>query len=283
MQRLPMRMKAGPVAGLALFLCACSPSAGDQATDDVADTGNDVATANFVNRMAGAEQPKPPSQPFQQAEKTDLLEFLYAWPAQASAVPEIAAKFRKDMESGKADALKMAADDRKSAQQSGFPFHAHSLETRWTVAADTQRFLSLRSSRYTYTGGAHGMTGYDVLLWDKARKRETSVQALMTSPAVFAEAIRTSFCDGLDKARAKKRGGPIMRGDDPFTQCIDPMKEVLVPTSRGGKLIDRIVVVVGPYSAGSYAEGTYEVPLAVDVAMLKTIKTEYQDAFAGAP
>ena len=280
MQHILMRRRAGPVAGLALFLCACTPSADEQPTQ-AADNGADAATANFVNRMAGQEQPKPPSKPFQQAEKTDLLEFLYAWPAQASAVPEIAAKLRKDMESGKADALKMAADDRKSAQQSGFPFHAHSLETRWTVAADTPRFLSLRSSRYTYTGGAHGMTGYDVLLWDKARKRETSVQALMTSPKAFAEAIRGTFCDGLDKARAKKRGGPIIRGDDPFTECIDPMKEVLVPTSRGGKLIDQIVVVIGPYSAGSYAEGTYEVPLPVNAAMRTAIKTEYQDAFAG--
>ena len=280
MQRVLMRRKAGPVAGLALFLCACTPSADEQPTQ-AADNGADAATANFVNRMAGQEQPKPPSKPFQQAEKTDLLEFLYAWPAQASAVPEIAAKLRKDMESGKADALKMAADDRKSAQQSGFPFHAHSLETRWTVAADTPRFLSLRSSRYTYTGGAHGMTGYDVLLWDKARKRETSVQALMTSPKAFAEAIRGSFCDSLDKARAKKRGGPIIRGDDPFTECIDPMKEVLVPTSSGGKLIDQIVVVIGPYSAGPYAEGTYEVPLEVGASMRKAIKTEYQNAFAG--
>lgn len=171
MQQSMMRKKAGPVAGLALFLCACTPTASDQ-PEGRADKGEDAATANFLNRMAGAEQPKPPSEPFQQAEKTDLLEFLYAWPAEASAVPQITAKLRKDMESGKVDALKMAADDRKSAQQSGFPFHAHSLETRWTVAADTPRFLSLRSSRYTYTGGAHGMTGYDVLLWDKARKRK---------------------------------------------------------------------------------------------------------------
>ncbi len=282
MQRFSMQKKVGPVAGLALFLCACTSSAGDQSAEG-ADTGNDAATLNFVDRMAGAEQPKPPSDPFQQAEKTDLLEFGYAWPAQASAVPQIAAKLRKDMESGKADALKMATDDRKSAQQSGFPFHAHSLETRWTVAADTPRFLSLRSSRYTFTGGAHGMTGYNVLLWDKARKRETSVKALMTTPAAFADAIRKPFCDGLDQARAKKRGGPVMRGDDPFTECVDPMKEVLVPTSRDGKLIDRIVVVIGPYSAGPYAEGTYEVPLPVDAAMLKAIKTEYQDAFAGAP
>jgi hypothetical protein len=244
---------------------------------------NDIATANFVDRMAGEEQPAPPAKAFQQSEKTGLLEFLYAWPAEAAAVPAIEAKFRKDMEKGRADALKMAEEDRKSAQQSDFPFHAHSLETRWTVAADTPRFLSLQSSRYTYTGGAHGMTGYDALLWDKARKRETSIRAVMTSPAAFAEAIHGRFCDGLDKARAKKRGGPIMRGDDPFTQCIDPMKEVLVPVSNGGALIDAIKIVIGPYSAGPYSEGTYEVALPVDAAMRKAIKTEYQDAFAGAP
>jgi hypothetical protein len=268
---------------LALLLCACSPSPKDEAASGAQDSRNDIATANFVNRMAGEEQPAPPAKPFQQSEKTGLMEFLYAWPAEAAAVPAIEAKFRKDMETGRADALKMAEEDRKSAQQSGFPFHAHSLETRWTVAADTPRFLSLQSSRYTYTGGAHGMTGYDALLWDKARKRETSIRAVMTSPSDFAAAIHDRFCDGLDKARAKKRGGPIMRGDDPFTQCIDPMKEVLVPVSSGGKLIDAIKVVIAPYSAGPYSEGTFEVVLPVDAAMRKAIKTEYQDAFTGTP
>jgi len=277
------RGKAGPFLGLALLLCACSPSPEDEAASGPQDRRNDIATANFVDRMAGEEQPAPPAKAFQQSEKTGLLEFLYAWPAEAAAVPAIEAKFRKDMETGRADALKMAEQDRKSAQQSGFPFHAHSLETRWTVAADTPRFLSLQSSRYTYTGGAHGMTGYDALLWDKARKRETSIRAVMTSPAAFAEAVHGRFCDGLDQARAKKRGGPIMRGDDPFTQCIDPMKEVLVPVSSSGALIDAIKIVIGPYSAGPYSEGTYEVALPVDAAMRKAIKTEYQDAFAGAP
>ena len=28
-----------------------------------------------------------------------------------------------------------------------------------------------------------------------------------------------------------------MRGDDPFTDCIDPMSETIVPTSKDGKLI----------------------------------------------
>jgi hypothetical protein len=71
----------------------------------------------------------------------------------------------------------------------------------------------------------------------------------------------------------------VVRGDDDFTQCIDPMEQVLVPTSSDGKLIDSMTVVVGPYNAGPYAEGSYDVKLPVDAAMRKAIKTEYQDGF----
>lgn len=268
--------QATSLVGVALLLGACSS---EQSAATPEDHASDPAVTNFANRMAGVPEPLPPAEAFDRVEKTDLLEFAYAWPAPAASVSFIADKFRKAMEAGRADALKMAADDRKSAQQSGFPFRAHSLETRWTVTADTPRFLSLQSATYTYTGGAHGMTGYDALLWDKARKRETSIRALMTSPESFAAAIRDRFCRALDKARAEKRGGPIMRGDDPFTECVDPMKEVLVPVSKDGKLIDAITVVIGPYSAGPYSEGTYEVPLPVDAAMRNAIKTEYQGAF----
>lgn len=241
----------------------------------------DEATTRFVNRMSGAPQPPPPAKPVEQSEKTDALEFVYAWPAQAQQIPVLADKFRKAMDLAKADALKMAKDDQKSAQQSGYPFRAHSLETRWTVTADTPRFLALQSETYGYTGGAHGMTGYDSLLWDKARKRETSIEATMTSSAAFAAAIRDRFCAALDKAREKKRGAPVKRDDDDFNKCIDPMKEVLVPTSRDGKLIDGITVVIAPYSAGPYAEGSYEIALPMDAAIHKAIKTEYQDGFAG--
>ncbi|NIJ17094.1 DUF4163 domain-containing protein [Sphingobium vermicomposti] len=273
-------LRTGPFAGAALLLCACSASGPDEVANQ--DGPADVAATNFLNRMAGADAPPAvTAEPFEESSKSGVLEFLYAWPAQVSAVPELRAKLRKDMTEGKADALKMAEQDRKSARESGFPFHAHSLETRWTVSADTPRFLALQSSTYSYTGGAHGMTGYKALLWDKVRRRETSFQAVMTSPTAFADAIHDRFCTGLDKARAAKRGGPIApRGDDPFSACIDPMKEVLTLTSKSGKLIDGVTVVIGPYSAGPYSEGSYEVFLPVDAAMRNAIKTEYQDAFA---
>ncbi len=269
------------LAGL-LLASACSAEKDDQAANAApSNAASNAAAIRFVDRMAGTPPAPPPAKAFERSEKTGLLEFAYAYPAQAAAIPALVAKFGEAMETGKADALRMARDDSASAKRSGFPFHAHSLETRWTVAADTPRFLSLQSETYVFTGGAHGMTGYEALLWDKARERETSMAAVMTSPAAFAAAIRAGFCHRLDQARAEKRGQPVVRGDDDFTQCIDPMKEVLVPTSSDGKLIDAVTVVIGPYSAGPYAEGSYRIALPVDAAMRKAIKTEYQDGFAG--
>ncbi|MDX3900256.1 MAG: DUF4163 domain-containing protein [Sphingobium sp.] len=265
------------LAGL-LLPSACSAEKDDRAADNAP---ANVAAIRFADRMAGTPPAPPPAKAFERSEKTDLLEFIYAYPAQAAAIPALAAKFGEAMETGRADALRMARDDSRSAKQAGYPFRAHSLETRWTVAADTPRFLSLQSETYVFTGGAHGMTGHDALLWDKARGRETSMAAVMTSPAAFAAAIHAGFCDRLDRARAEKRGQPVVRGDDDFTQCIDPMKEVLVPTSKEGKLIDAVTVVIGPYSAGPYAEGSYRIALPVDAAMRNAIKTEYQDGFAG--
>lgn len=263
------------VPAAALVVGACTPS---QDKDSGNATAN-AAASRYVGNMVGAEAPTPPAKPFAEKDKSAFLEFSYAYPAQAAAVPDLVEKFAKDMASSKADALAMAKEDSAAAKESGFPFRPHSVETQWRVAADTPRFLALQSESYVYTGGAHGMTGYEALLWDKARKRETSIKALMTSPAAFAAAIREPFCAALDKQRAEKRGEPVVRGDDEFTKCIDPIEQILVPTSKDGKLIDSITVVVGPYNAGPYAEGSYDVPLPVDASMRKAIKTEYQDGF----
>ncbi|MCI4589931.1 DUF4163 domain-containing protein [Sphingobium sp. BYY-5] len=279
-----MRAKFIQVRGLvpaaAALLVACSPS---QDKDGAAgNAAANAAAARFVDRMAGTPPPAPPApsgHAFEEKDKSDFLEFSYSYPAQAAAVPFLVEKFGKERTSSKADALKMAKDDSASAKRSDYPFRPHSLETQWSVAADTPRFLSLQSQTYVYTGGAHGMTGYDAVLWDKARNRETSVKALMTTPAAFAAAIHDRFCAELDKQRAEKRGEPVVRSDDDFTKCIDPMEQVLVPTSQDGKLIDSMTFVIGPYSAGPYAEGSYEVALPVDTAMRNAIKTEYQDGF----
>lgn len=275
-------MRTGGQAALAL-LCAATLTLGacrQASADGKGDGVDNMAAARFVDRMVGTPLPPPPAKAFLAQGKSDLLDYSYAYPAQAAAIPFLVGKFSKEQAQSKADAVKLARDDQASAAASGFPFRGHSLDTKWVVAGDTPRFLSLRSETYVFTGGAHGMTGYDSLLWDKARKRETSVKAVMTSPAAFSAAIRDRFCTELDRQRSEKRGEPVVPGDDDFTKCIDPMKQVLAFTSRDGKLIDGATVIVGPYSAGPYSEGSYDIALPVDAAMRAAIKTEYQDGFA---
>lgn len=270
----------GPLLLAALWLGGCSGQGNGASTHDDAMPGAEATS--FAENMTGARRPAaPPAKAVSVAEKTDLLEFAFSYPSPAASIPAIASRLDADMRRSKADATAMAREDKAAATQAGFPFHTHSLETKWTVAADTPRLLSLRSETYVFTGGAHGMTGYGALVWDKQRQRETSLSAMMVAPSAFAAAIRESFCKGLDAERTKKRGAPVARGDDDFTKCIDPMKEVLVPASTDGNRIDRVTIVIAPYSAGPYAEGSYEVELPVDAAMLKAIKPEYHVAFAG--
>lgn len=222
---------------------------------------------------------EPAPKPYKVEQDSDLLEFSYAYPAEAAAVPAIVTKFSEEEKQGKADALQMAAEDKK-ARDKDFPFNPHALETSWSVHADSPRFLSLLKETYVFTGGAHGMMAYSPLLWDRQNRRELSFEAIMTTPAAFDAAVRDRFCDALDAERAKKRGEPVARSDDMFNDCVDPLKQVLVPEGSKGKPIDRVTVVIGPYEAGPYAEGSYEIPLKVDAVMLKAIKPEYRDAFS---
>lgn len=261
------------VAG-AILVAGCSREAAPPAAT------NNAAAASPARPTQPPKVPVPATEAFSVEDRSDLLDFGYSYPAQAAAVPEIADKLRDRMRDTKEDALAMAREDRKAAKDSGYPFRQHSLETHWSVEADTPRFLSLIGETYTYTGGAHGMTGYATLLWDRQDGREISVPALMTSQGAFAKAVGDRFCDALDAAREEKRGEPVKRGADDFSDCIDPLRQTLVPMSENGKAIDRIEVVIGPYEAGPYAEGSYEIPLAVDAAMLSAVKPEYRAAFA---
>jgi hypothetical protein len=266
------RSAAAAIAFLAVAACAQPQPAEEHAA-------NSQASATPPGQLAPTPvDPKP----YKVEQDNDLLEFSYAYPAEAAAIPAIVTKLSAEEKRGKTDALQMASEDKKERGKSDFPFNPHSLETSWSVHGDSPRFLSLLSETYVFTGGAHGMTAYGALLWDREANREATFQTVLTSPTAFDKAVRDRFCDALDKARAEKRGEPVTRSDEMFDDCIDPMKQTLVLEGEKGKPIDRILVVIGPYEAGPYAEGSYEIPLKVDAAMLKAIKPEYQAAFTAA-
>jgi len=265
---------------LTMPLAACSSSGPDAAVNTVENAANVAAAEN----AALAEPPPAPlGKAFSVKDRNDLLEFSYKYPGEAAGVPEIVSVLKTDMDKGRAGALRDAEAGRRESKANGFPFNAYSLETEWKVRGDTPRFLSIASETYIFSGGAHGMTAYDALLWDRGQRRLLKTTDLFTSPAAFATAARPGFCKALDAARAEKRKGygedAVASPDDPFNACVDPLKQTLVPVGKKG-MLSAIRVIIGPYEAGPYVEGSYEIDVPVTGAVLAAVKPEYRGAFA---
>jgi hypothetical protein len=224
-----------------------------------------------------------------------LFEFLY--PDEAYAIPPLRTWFDKTLATTRS---KFIADTRK-ARDDAFErrerFRRYSLITRWRTAAETERFLSLSSFHYTFTGGAHGMMSFASMVWDRQAKVRRPVPTLFVSKTALGKAIRTPFCAELDRMRAIKREAPLSTARTaPFEECIDPMAEAIVLTTSQpdldaghddaalkGRKFDHLLVFVAPYSAGPWSEGAYEVKLPVTDAVLKAVAPRYRAAFMLAP
>jgi hypothetical protein len=213
--------------------------------------------------------------------KNDLIEFDYAYPAQAAAIPKLKAWLDADIANQQKQITEGAQADRDERKKNGFPFNPYSHSTEWKVVTEIPGWLSLSADRWEYTGGAHGNPWSDSLLWDKAADAKRAPLDLFASKAALSKAIRDPFCDQLDKQRAQKRGAPVNRASgDEFDQCIDPVESTVILGSSDKQHFDRIGVLVGPYAAGPYAEGGYEVTLPVTPAVLAAVKPEYRQYFA---
>ncbi len=270
-----MRIAALPILLLAVVSC----DGGQQP----ADTPSASAEASVE-----AKQPDPSREPARAPaaravsieEENATLAFRYAYPAQAVAIAPMKAFLDGNLEQARRSTMEAGRDDRASAQENGYPYRRHSFEKEWQVVTNTPRFLSLSAETYFYSGGAHGMIAYDAVLWDRTAQERLSPLDVFASPAALSEAIHGAFCDAIDRQRAQKRGGPVERSDTTFNDCIDPVAQTLILGSSNGRAIDRIGFLIGPYAAGSYAEGSYEVTLPVDPAILAAVKPAYRDAFA---
>lgn len=219
------------------------------------------------------------------AQDTADLKFSYTYPAQVRAIPAL-----KGWLDQQAAALrtKMAADaaaDRRDAAKDGRPFNPYEAQRTWKVVTDTPRFLSLSLDRYEYTGGAHGMGNYSALVYDRQTGDRRTPSSFFASDAALRAAIRPAFCRQLDAERRVKRKGDDGPGLPEFNQCIDPVKETVIlgSSTRGG--FDRIGILIAPYDAGPYAEGSYDVTLPVTPAVLAAVRPEWRRYFklAGTP
>ncbi|MDP9421817.1 MAG: DUF4163 domain-containing protein [Pseudomonadota bacterium] len=238
---------------------------------------NDTAPAPAVKPAA------PAPKAFVHDEKSDLIEFHYAWSVEAAAVPQLVARFRKDMEKAKAELIADAREDKAFREKQGFDFNGHNLSTDYRTAGQSTRLLSLSADSGSYTGGAHGNYGTRGLLWDRQAAREIKVADLFFAPSNLDRLLTQRWCDELNEAREEKRGEPV-GGDAMFDECPTLDQIAIIPTDdRGNGRFEMLVLVASPYVAGPYAEGSYDIELKVTPELIAALKIDYRASFEVQP
>jgi Deacetylase PdaC len=263
MRKVSLGVCLGMVGAFALVSCRETPPEPDP-------TPTPTASASATGSPSGARSV---------VEETDDFEFEYAYPAEAGNVPELAALLDARLTRTRAGLVRDSAAARQEARDSGFPFNAYSTGVAWAVVADTPRFLSLSASITSYSGGAHGNMGFDALVWDKEAARALDPAQLFSSPEALEQAIGTALCDQLQRERAARRGQEPT-GEGTFEECVPLADTTLLLGSSNHRAFNRIGVVIGPYVAGPYAEGSYEFTIPVDAEVLAAVREEYRPAFA---
>lgn len=267
----------------ALLLAACGSS-----NDPEAAPSQDASAPAPEDALAGAPDGEGTAAPAPESTagagrsvevSNDLYEFAFSYPDAAGGIAPLKAHLDDRLDRARAELVSSAEEDRASAKKEGFPYHAHSYSAAWKVVTDLPGWLSLSAELYGYTGGAHGMSNFDSLLWDRSTESTRQPLDLFTSPAALSSALRQRFCNALDAERVKRRGAPT-KPDDIFGECIDPVEQTVLLGSSNGKTFDRIGFEIAPYSAGPYAEGSYEVTLPVDGAVMRALKPQYRTSFS---
>ena len=212
-------------------------------------------------------------------ESNDLVEFTYAYPREAAAIAELAAWLDNDRAT-KRDALIAAARrDKAAAEKARFPYRAHSLSQSWQRVSNTPRFLSLSAEIQTYTGGAHGMTNFATLLWDRNRAKQVQPLDLFTSGEAFDAAIRNPFCAGIKRAKAAKGIVAGDASDDASGGCPPASAQTVWLGSSDGRHFDRMTIAIAPYEIGSFAEGSFKINVPVTGALVGAVKDEFKRDF----
>ena len=236
---------------------------------------NDAASAILAPQPVPA---KPEPKPFSFDEKNELIDFHYGWSAEAAAIPQLVDRFRKDMDKVKSKLIAGAREDKAFRDKEGYDFNGFMSSTDYETAGESVRLLSLRADVGDYTGGAHGNHGTNGLLWDRGNAREIKVAGLFAEASNMERLLTQRWCDALNVEREKRRGEA--QDDGIFDDCpkFDDLAVIPSDKNRNGQF-EQILIVASPYVAGPYAEGMYEIELAVTADVIAALKGVYRDNF----
>ena len=149
-----------------------------------------------------------------------------------------------------------------------------------TAAAETTKLFSLKRVSFE-TGGAHPNTLTSGILWDKALKRQIGLADLFRKGADLT-ALDQALCSALNTAkRARVPGGGSLTFDSKPFSCprVATAAFVLTPGDAPGKAAG-LTFLIGPYQAGPYVEGGYEIAVPATV-FRSLVATAYAGEFGG--
>ncbi|MFN3475069.1 MAG: DUF4163 domain-containing protein [Blastomonas sp.] len=261
--RRPAHLILAALAALALpAMAACENSAPDAAESDAPAAGSAAA------------------QPVDFERETDAFALSYIYPAPAAALPKLAAMLDAERARALTEIETQTAEARKDAAANAYPFNPHMLGVKWKVTGETDQILAMVAEISSYSGGAHGNTGYEALLWDKLADKRVQLAALFDNAEAALKPMRERYCAALTNERRQKRGADMGEPDDMFNTCPPFSELVLVPYASDETGFDRMMFIAAPYVAGPYAEGVYEISLPLPGATLDQVRPAYRAAFA---
>ena len=249
-----------------LVLAACSSPA------EVAERTGVEPTASASASSAGAKGKTI-------AQSTDVFDYELSYPAAVAAIPRLAEYIEGDAEKVRSEMVAEAEQMKADSAKNEFPFNPHSYSADWKVVADIPGYLSLSNEFATYSGGAHGMYGLEGYVWDRKNARGFASGDLFIAPDFLGGTMGSAVCDALNRERKKRRGDEAM-SDGIFNDCPSLDEATILVGSAGRKTFDRITIWFGPYVAGPYAEGAYELDFPMTPAMLEAVKPAYRAAFS---
>jgi hypothetical protein len=217
-------------------------------------------------------------------ESNELMEFAYSYPKEAAEIPKLAEWLDNDRATKRDALVAESRRDQAAARKDGFPYRPHSHLQAWQRVTNTPRFLSLSSEIDTYTGGAHGMTTFATLLWDRNSGERRVPLDLFTSGAAFDAAIRDDYCAAIKRAKLAKGIQPPDEElpealDSVFAKCPPASAQTVWLGSSDGRHLDRLTIAIAPYEIGAYAEGDYKINIPVTQALVRAVKPDYARDF----
>ncbi|MEP2737048.1 MAG: DUF4163 domain-containing protein [Erythrobacter sp.] len=265
-------------------ICACSSpedvderlmvaqtSASSASTSASASGANSSATATSRTSEGGLSV----------SVENDQYQFEYSFGGEAGSEPKLREILEARLDAAQDEVKSQSAEAKQDAATNDYPFRQHFLEVNWQVVADLPQMLSLSANIASYSGGAHGNSGFDGLVWDRKNAKALKMADFFVSEKAMSAALAPSYCPALNKIRSEKRGIPVdPNSGDSFDTCPKMSELTILPGSSNGKTFNRIGLLAGPYVAGSYAEGPYEVTVPMNAAIMAAVKPAYAEFFS---